>query len=146
MTLYIVLPSKRQSNVTPFEVNPLVNYQGDLYIGKDGARYEVMRYPDWIDPCGFVRSKNTNVSTSLLNKGENGANISQRIPLEPQAQKINPLDWLFENFHVNEVDFGPMWTSLHNMRVFKVSQDDPLHCPLQSLEDYYPSLYPPVVR
>ena len=66
------------------------------------------------------------MTASLSNKGENGANTSQRIPLEPQTQKINPLDWLFENFHVNKANFEPMWTSVRNMKVFKVSTHDPL--------------------
>ena len=42
---------------TPFEEKPLVIYQGNLYIGKDGARYEVTRYPYQIDPYGVIQTE-----------------------------------------------------------------------------------------
>ena len=41
---------KTAEHITPFDKKPLVSYQGNLYIGKDGARYEVTRYPYQIDP------------------------------------------------------------------------------------------------
>ena len=36
-------------NLTSFEVFPIVNYQGDLYMGKDRARYQVTKYPKKVD-------------------------------------------------------------------------------------------------
>ncbi len=34
---------KSAEHRTPFNEMPMVNYQGDLYMGIDGARYEVTR-------------------------------------------------------------------------------------------------------
>ena len=35
----------------PFEKAPRVNYQGDMYVGEDGARYEVTDHPTkWMPP------------------------------------------------------------------------------------------------
>ena len=117
---------KTAEHVTPFELNPMVNYQGDLYIGKDGARYDVTRHPDRIDPYGGIRSKNTIPVDSLPNRGESLANTSRPIPDEARTQKASLLGKLFDNFHVNEDEFSPLWTPVRNMKVFRVSQDDPL--------------------
>ncbi|KAI5063161.1 hypothetical protein GOP47_0021708 [Adiantum capillus-veneris] len=40
---------------TPFNDLPLGNYQGDLYMGKDGARYEVTKYPEKVDALGVLQ-------------------------------------------------------------------------------------------
>ena len=38
-----------------------------MYIGKDGARYEVTRDPDRIDPYGIIQPKSNPSSTNLPN-------------------------------------------------------------------------------
>ena len=52
---------------TPFQEAPLVNYQGNLYIGQDGARYKVTKFPYQIDPYGEVRTRIETWETSHLN-------------------------------------------------------------------------------
>ena len=42
---------------TPFERSPMVNYQGDMYVGKDGARYEVTEFPHMVDATGFLHPR-----------------------------------------------------------------------------------------
>ena len=34
----------------------MVNYQGDLYMGIDGARYEVTKYPERVDALGVLQT------------------------------------------------------------------------------------------
>ena len=46
---------KTAEHLTPFELSPLVNYQGDQYVGRDGARYQVTQNPHSIDPYGILR-------------------------------------------------------------------------------------------
>ena len=41
---------------TPFHETPMVNYQGDLYMGTDGARYEVTKYPEHVDSLGVLQT------------------------------------------------------------------------------------------
>ena len=40
----------------PFNETPMVNYQGDLYMGTDGARYVVTKYPDLVDALGVLQT------------------------------------------------------------------------------------------
>ena len=56
----------------------------------------------------------------------NEANISHPTLEEPKAKRTNPLDRLFKNFHVEKVDFRSVWMLMWNIKVFRVSQDDPL--------------------
>ena len=79
------------------------------------------RHPDRIDPYGVIHSKITNPVNSLPNVGENLANTSRPIPKEARTQKASPLGKLFDNFHVNEDEFSPLWTPIRNMKVFQVS-------------------------
>ena len=117
---------KTAKHVTPFELNPMVNYQGNLYIEKHGARYEVMRYPYRIDPYGVIHSKTTNSVNSLPNEGENLANTSRPIPEEVRNPKASLLDKLFDNFHVNEDEFSPLWTPVRNVKFFGYPKT--IHC------------------
>lgn len=41
---------KTTDHRTPFNEAPMVYYQGDLYIGQDGARYEITKHAQRIDP------------------------------------------------------------------------------------------------
>ena len=42
---------------TPFEQSPWVNYQGDMYVGEDGARYEVTEHPHLVNAAGSLQPK-----------------------------------------------------------------------------------------
>lgn len=53
--------------MVPFEVSPLVNYQGNLYISKDGARYKVTKYVHQVDPYGAIRATPRSTKVPLLN-------------------------------------------------------------------------------
>ena len=39
---------------TPFEMTPWFNYQGDMYVGNDGARYKVTELPHMVDATGLL--------------------------------------------------------------------------------------------
>ena len=55
---------------TPFEQFPRVNYQGDMYVGNDGARYEVTKHPQLIDAIGLLHTQiDAAKVTSPCNKG-----------------------------------------------------------------------------
>ena len=43
---------KIEDGSTAFEANPLVNHQGDLYMGQGGERYIVTNDPDNVDKWG----------------------------------------------------------------------------------------------
>ena len=47
---------KSAEHRTPFIETPMVNYQGDLYMGTDGARYEVTKYPELVDALGVLQT------------------------------------------------------------------------------------------
>ena len=55
---------KTAEYMTPFELSPQVNYQGDLYVGRDGARYQVTNNPHSIDPYGVLRAPSGSTETS----------------------------------------------------------------------------------
>ena len=46
---------KSSEHRTPFNETPMVNYQGDLYMGTDEARYEVTKYPDLWMPWEYSK-------------------------------------------------------------------------------------------
>ena len=39
----------------------MVNYQGDLYIGQDGARYDVTNYPQQVESLGVLQAGDTHL-------------------------------------------------------------------------------------
>lgn len=40
----------------PLNEFPMVNYQGDLYMGQDGACYEATRYPQQVDALDMLQA------------------------------------------------------------------------------------------
>ena len=48
---------KIEDSLTEFQLDPLVNYQGDRYVGKDGAMYLVTLKPNEMDKLGKMPSK-----------------------------------------------------------------------------------------
>ena len=46
--------------LTPFEKLSWVNYQGDMYIGEDGSRYESTLYPKNADVMGMLHDLQSN--------------------------------------------------------------------------------------
>ena len=47
---------KSTEHRTPFNETPMVYYQGDQYMGTDGARYVVTKYPDFVDALGVLQT------------------------------------------------------------------------------------------
>ena len=47
---------KSAEHRTPFNETPMVNYQGDQYMGTDEARYVVTKYPDLVDALGVLQT------------------------------------------------------------------------------------------
>ena len=45
---------------TPFEKSPWVNYQGDMYVGEDGARYKVTKHPHMVDATRLLHTRMNN--------------------------------------------------------------------------------------
>ena len=47
---------KSAEHKTPFHEVPMVNYQGDQYMGTDGERYVVTKYPELVDALGVLQT------------------------------------------------------------------------------------------
>ena len=114
---------KTADSNTPFYAAPLVNYQGDLYIGSDGARYEVTEYPDRIDPSGVLRATPKNKTTPPPDADVNTSRANPNASMNTEAQEKAGLDNLFGNMHVDESDFGTQWTYVQHFSVFRINQD-----------------------
>lgn len=119
---------KTVDNRTPFNKFPMVNYQGDLYMGKDGSRYEVTRYPQQVDACGVLKvgpmsSKVSNhearPTSSMLNTAGTSTN-----PTGLGAPHKPNLDKLFASLHLDEEVESFKWTPIKAIKVTKVFQDD----------------------
>ena len=54
---------------TPFEKAPWVNYQGDMYVGEDGARYEVTNHPHKVDGTGYLHTNMNDGRDISLRRG-----------------------------------------------------------------------------
>ena len=61
---------------TPFKKSPMVNYQGDMYVGKDGARYKVTELPHMVDATGLLHP----------HTGAEAADISLRRGIGPESK------------------------------------------------------------
>lgn len=99
----------------------MVNYQGDLFIGKDGTYYKATQYPEQIDIYGVRRAKP--LKEKRLKSGSNKATTSrpnlENVEFEQARQKAQ-IDKLFENVRLKDEDFGPGWKSIWHIKVFKV--------------------------
>ena len=54
---------KTGEHLTPFDKYHWVNYQGDMYMGDDGARYEETESPENIDASGNLHISKNNPQT-----------------------------------------------------------------------------------
>lgn len=70
-----------------FEMSPMINYQGDPSIGKDGALYEVTKYLDRINPYGVLRTKPKLTLTNPPNVAKIKANTSRPHPNETRIEE-----------------------------------------------------------
>ena len=66
--------AKTLEHPTSFQRDPWVNFQGDICIGEDGARYVVIKQPKLIDALGLLK---LNEEASISFKGSDGAGTSK---------------------------------------------------------------------
>ena len=130
---------KTADNRTPFNQFPMVNYQGDLYMGKDGSRYQVTKYPQQVDACGVLQAgpmsfevPNPEATTSGLNKIGTSTN-----PTGLGLDHKSPLDKLFADFHFDEGDESFKWKLIRNINVTKVFQDNVVQEVFRDSSDVY---------
>ena len=117
----------------------MVNYQGDLYIEQDGARYDVTNYPQQVDLLGVLQAGATHLEVPHFEPKSQTARAS--VPMSKQAgtssKPTGPgmfhqssLDNLFDEFNLDEEEIGSFqfwgWKSIREIKVTKVFQDDVL--------------------
>lgn len=115
---------------TPFSVFPMVNYQGDLYMGQDGARYEVTRYPQQIDTMGVLQAGPMPSQEETLNHGTptsgvDGIGTSTK-PHGSKGPQQSSIDKLFDDLGLGKKDESPEWNPIRDISVVRVSQDNTL--------------------
>ena len=124
---------KTGEHLTPFEKYPWVNYQGDMYMGDDGARYEVTESPENIDASGNLHTSKNNPQpfdqsqefTYLQGKGK----ATQSNPfVDPvnEVQGENPNEQAGESKgqNVSKGSITSLWTYVKEFLVWRVFQDD----------------------
>ena len=91
MNRYVVkiadIPSK-------LEGTPLVNYQGDQYMGIDGARYEVTEHPTLVDDLGIYPTSGHGEST-----GPDPSEPNQEGTYKTPSMSKESFDALFADLH-----------------------------------------------
>ena len=109
-------------------MNPWVNYQADMYMGEDGARYEVTEYPEQVDIMGVLpKSEQTDPRNNPLpNPNQPGTSTNP-------GMSSPSLDAIFSNLKMKrnkgecEEEYeGDDKNSITEIKVTKVFQDDPL--------------------
>ena len=73
---------KSAKHNTPFIESPKVVYQGDSYIGEDGARYVVTWDPFNVDSFGVLQPKPT--------MSETVGTSSRKVPTNDATNKVGP--------------------------------------------------------
>ena len=152
---------KTQDNPTPFEEEPMVNCQDNLYMGMDGACYRVTKDPLHVDAWGVLQADllGSEAPTSELQKPRasakemtreptsNAANHEAEMSYKPTSsgESSNPFeDNAFENLGLHEKEPESLsfqfweWTPMRDIWVVKVLQDDCLQEVFKdSLDVYY---------
>lgn len=102
---------------TPFQETPMVNYQGDLYMGKDGAWYEVTWYLEQVDALGTLQTDRVPTSAKTVDsmQEQNGESNHSDEPGMHTSHLKQHLDKLFREWNVER-----------EIKVTKVFQDDPI--------------------
>ena len=100
-----------------------------MYIGQDGARYEVTKYPLHIDSYGILQTRSAPVETLRPEAARSKVEATTSTPDLAGTSGLNetrpsPFDSLFKEFHINEDDFGHDWKPVREIKVVKVFQDN----------------------
>ena len=127
---------KTNDNRTPFNEFPMVNYQGDLYIAKDGSRFQVTKYPHQIDTFGVLQAR---PMPSMIRDHEATTSGPDKA-----RTSSNPMGWDM-NFDERDVSFE--WKPIRDIKVTKVFQDNVLQEVFKdSYEVYYATTRLPHLR
>ena len=119
---------KSAEHRTPFNETPMVNYQGDQYMGTDGARYVVTKYPDLVDALGVLQTDKVPIFEQMADSLQEHDGRSNRMndPGTPTFHFNQHLEKLFSDWNVEK-----------KIKVTKVFQDDPLQEVFCDSEDVY---------
>lgn len=88
----------------------MVNYQGDLYMGQDGARYEATNYPQQVDVFGVIKEEMEPLeepyygSKMQMAKASTQFNEQARPSHKPTGSGMtsNPyIEKIFKDFNIN---------------------------------------------
>ena len=126
---------KTFDNHTPFSKFPRVNYQGDLYMGYDGSRYQVTKYPHQVDAYGVLQAG------PLPSKPMSGGVPDQEASTSrfgKAGTSTNPyLEKLFADFHFDEGGESFGWQPVRDIKVTKVFQDNVMQEVFKDSSDVY---------
>ena len=78
---------KSEDSLTAFQMDPYVNYQGDRYVGRDGAMYLVTVRPEEVDHLGDMVSKRPEAAQSQDMHGD----ARPPTPVNPLSRYINTI-------------------------------------------------------
>ena len=95
----------------------MVNYQGDLYMGTDRARYEVTKYPEHVDALGVLQNGKVPTFEQTVDSLQEQDGRSNRMddPGTHTSHFTQHLDRLFDEWNVER-----------EIEVTKIFQDNPL--------------------
>ena len=114
---------------TPFSELPLVNYQGDLYMGMDGARYEVTKHPNQVDALGVLQTGQAPIAEQEAESYHEQAGTSNELP-PPGTQRSQieqNIEKLIAAWKVcKDNELVSEWKTDRVSKVTKVSQDSPM--------------------
>ena len=119
---------KSAEHRTPFTETPMVNYQGDLYMGTDGARYEVTKYPELVDALGVLQTHRvpTMEQTADSLQEQDGRSNYVEDPGTHTSHLNQHLEKLFAE-----------WKIEREIKVTKIFQDNPLQEVFHDSQDVY---------
>ena len=119
---------------TPFKKAPWVNYQGDMYVGEDGARYKVTDHPDKVDATGFLHTDINDGGDISLRRGIGPDPPATSRGLRGLGTSTNPFDVIDTNAHEQtneelEITTGLTFeagrgTIVKEIPVWQIFQDD----------------------
>ena len=142
---------KSAEHNTPFNESPKVVYQGDSYIGEDGARYVVTWDPFNVDSFGVLQPKPT--------MSESSGASSRKVPTNDATNKARPsnkptgsgmstnpyLEQIFSDLNFDskgnereDASFQSwIWTPIRELMVTRVPQDNSLQEVFRDSSDRY---------
>ena len=130
---------KTAEHLTPFEQSLMANYQGEMYVGEDGARYQVTEFPHLVDSTGYIHPQQGTMDNEADISLRRGMGPDPQGPLpskgskgQSKSQSANPFendDEVREQGEEPEVNTGfafetGFWTLIKEVPVWRIFQDD----------------------